>query len=127
METPDRSLHKNYDPCLLALTRGYRTVFTVHDPVQHPGPSSLTAAEERVFKQWFRRAERFVVHGQALADELAPMVDRARIVLIPHGVRPLPSPSFARNRRASSSSAGSSSTRAWRSWSKGCAWCGATF
>src|SRR5919109_2374036 len=55
-------VHENYDPRLLALTSGYRTVFTVHDPVQHPGAGPLTAAEERGFRQWFRRAERFVVH-----------------------------------------------------------------
>jgi glycosyltransferase involved in cell wall biosynthesis len=85
-------VHENYDPRLLALTSGCRTVFTVHDPVQHPGARPLTAAEERVFKQWFRRAERFVVHGQALADELAPMVGRARIVVIPHGVWPRSEP-----------------------------------
>ena len=85
-------VHENYDPRLVALTSGYRTVFTVHDPVQHPGTHPLSAAQERIFKQWFRRAERFVVHGQALAEELAPMVGRARIVVIPHGVWPRSEP-----------------------------------
>ena len=85
-------VHENYDPRLVALTSGYRTVFTVHDPVQHPGARPLTAAEERIFKWWFRRAERFVVHGPALAEELAPMVGRARIVVIPHGVWPRSEP-----------------------------------
>src|SRR3954470_5617113 len=85
-------VHENYDPRLVALTRGYLTVFTVHDPVQHLGVDPLNAAEERVFKEWFRRAERFVVHGQALADELAAMVDPARIVVIPHGVWPRSEP-----------------------------------
>jgi glycosyltransferase involved in cell wall biosynthesis len=79
-------VHENYDPRLVALTSGYRTVFTVHDPVQHPGTRPLTAAQERIFKQWFRRADRFVVHGHALAEELAPMVGRSRIVVIPHGL-----------------------------------------
>ena len=89
-------VHENYDPRLVALTSGYRTVFTVHDPVQHPGTHPLSAAEERVFKQWFRRAERFVVHGHALAEELGPIVGRSRIVVIPHGLtaraEPLPRP-----------------------------------
>jgi glycosyltransferase involved in cell wall biosynthesis len=89
-------VHENYDPRLVALTSGYRTVFTVHDPVQHLGTRPLSAAEERVFKQWFRRAERFVVHGRALAEELGPMVGRSRIVVIPHGLsarsEPLPRP-----------------------------------
>ena len=85
-------VHENYDPRLVALTSGYRTVFTVHDPVQHPGTHPLTAAQERIFKRWFRRAERFVVHGHALAEELAPMVGRARIVVIPHGVWPRSEP-----------------------------------
>ncbi len=85
-------VHENYDPRLVALTSGYRTVFTVHDPVQHLGARPLTAAQERIFKRWFRRAERFVVHGHALAEELAPIVGRARIVVIPHGVWPRSEP-----------------------------------
>ena len=89
-------VHENYDPRLVALTSGYRTVFTVHDPVQHLGVRPLSAAEARIFKQWFRRAERFVVHGQALAEELGPIVGRSRIVVIPHGLsarcEPLPRP-----------------------------------
>ena len=35
-------VHENYDPRLVALTSGYRTVFTVHDPVQHLGVRPLT-------------------------------------------------------------------------------------
>jgi glycosyltransferase involved in cell wall biosynthesis len=88
-------VHDNFDPRLLALTTGYRTVFTMHDPVPHPGESH-PRAEEWIWARWFRRAERFVVHGPLLADELAPRVDRARIVVIPHGVwprsEPLPRP-----------------------------------
>lgn len=89
-------VHENHDPRLLALTTGYRTVLTVHDPLGHPGAPSLTRGETWAFKSWFRRAERFVVHGQALVEELAPIVGRARIVVIPHGVsprsKPLPRP-----------------------------------
>jgi glycosyltransferase involved in cell wall biosynthesis len=89
-------VHENHDPRLLALTTGYRTVLTVHDPLGHPGAPALTRGETWAFKSWFRRAERFVVHGQALVEELAPIVGRARIVVIPHGVsarsKPLPRP-----------------------------------
>jgi glycosyltransferase involved in cell wall biosynthesis len=89
-------VHENHDPRLLALTSGYRTVFTVHDPVEHLGARPFTRAETWIFKRWFRRSERFVVHGQALAEELAPAVGRARIVVIPHGTwprsEPLPPP-----------------------------------
>jgi glycosyltransferase involved in cell wall biosynthesis len=89
-------VHENYDPRLVALTSGYRTVFTVHDPVQHLGARPLNAAEARIFKRWFLRADRFVVHGHALAEELGPMVGRSRIVVIPHGVwarsEPFPRP-----------------------------------
>jgi glycosyltransferase involved in cell wall biosynthesis len=82
-------VHENHDPRLLALTSGYRTVFTVHDPVEHLGARAFTRTETWIFNRWFRRAERFVVHGQALAEELAPIVGRAdRIVVIPHGTWP---------------------------------------
>ncbi|MDP9223106.1 MAG: glycosyltransferase family 4 protein [Actinomycetota bacterium] len=79
-------VHENHDPRLLVLTTGYRTVLTVHDPRGHPGRPDLTRGKAWVRNRWFRRAERFVVHGQALCDELAPIVGRARIVVIPHGM-----------------------------------------
>ena len=79
-------VHENHDPRLLALTTGYRTVLTVHDPLGHPGAPELTRWEDWAFRRWFQRAERFVVHGQALVEELAPKVDRRRIVVIPHGL-----------------------------------------
>jgi glycosyltransferase involved in cell wall biosynthesis len=78
-------VHENHDPRLLALTAGYPLVLTVHDPLGHPGAPALTRAEEWAFRRWFRRADRFVVHGQALVEELAPIVGRPRIVVIPHG------------------------------------------
>ena len=77
--------HENHDPRLLALTAGYPLVLTVHDPLGHPGAPALTRGEEWAFRRWFRRADRFVVHGQALVEELAPIVGRPRIVVIPHG------------------------------------------
>jgi len=89
-------VHENHDPRLLALTAGYRTVLTVHDPLGHPGAPELTRWENWAFRRWFWRAERFVVHGQALVEELEPIVGCGRIVVIPHGswVRsePLPPP-----------------------------------
>ena len=85
-------VHENHDPRLLALTSGYRTVLTVHDPLQHPGERPFTRGEKWIFNRWFRRAERFVVHGQALAEELAPILGRTRIVVIPHGTWPLSEP-----------------------------------
>lgn len=90
-------VHENHDPRLLALTTGYVTVLTVHDPLGHPGAPELTRAENWVFRRWFVRARRFVVHGAALVEELAPIVGGdQRIVVIPHGMsprtEPLPSP-----------------------------------
>jgi glycosyltransferase involved in cell wall biosynthesis len=85
-------VHENHDPRLLALTAGYRTVLTVHDPVDHPGAPVLNRWQNWAVRHWFRRAERFVVHGPALAEELAPMVGRSRIAVIPHGVSPRSEP-----------------------------------
>jgi glycosyltransferase involved in cell wall biosynthesis len=85
-------VHENHEPRLLVLTCGYRTVLTVHDPSQHPGAAPFTRTEAWIFDCWFRRADRFVVHGQALADELAPIVGRARIAVIPHGTWPRSEP-----------------------------------
>jgi glycosyltransferase involved in cell wall biosynthesis len=85
-------VHRNHDPRLLAVTAGYRTVLTVHDPVDHPGAVVLKRWQNRAEAQWFRRAQRYVVHGPTLAEELAPHVDPRRIAVIPHGVSPLSEP-----------------------------------
>ena len=79
-------VHENHDPRLLALTRGYPTVLTVHDPLGHPGAPDLSRGENWAFRSWFRRAERFVVHGRALVEELEPLIGRRPIAVIPHGV-----------------------------------------
>ena len=81
-------VHENHDPRLLALTAGYPMVLTVHDPLGHPGAPALTRSEKWAFRRWFRRADRFVVHGQALVEELAPIVGGAPIAVIPHGTTP---------------------------------------
>ena len=72
-------VHRTHDPRLLALTARRRTVLTVHDPVDHPGAAVLRRWQNWVERQWFRRAERFVVHGRALAAEIAALVDTHRI------------------------------------------------
>jgi glycosyltransferase involved in cell wall biosynthesis len=89
-------VHENHDPRLLALAAGYPTVLSVHDPLGHPGAPELTRWENWAFRRWFHRADRFVVHGEALVEELVPLVGRAGIVVIPHGLwarpEPLPPP-----------------------------------
>ena len=85
-------VHENHDPRLLALTTGYRTVLTVHDPLGHPGAPELNRWENWAFRHWFRRAERFVVHGEPLIEELAPFAHDAPMVVIPHGVWPRSTP-----------------------------------
>lgn len=76
----------NYEPRLLALSRPYPSVLTVHDPVPHPGQPELGVVQRRIETAWRRRADRIVVHGDALRDALEPS-QRARAVVIPHGVR----------------------------------------
>jgi glycosyltransferase involved in cell wall biosynthesis len=85
-------VHENHEPRLLALTTGYPTVLTVHDPLGHPGAPELNRWENWVFRRWFRRADRFVVHGQALVAELEPIVGQGRITVIPHGLWPRSEP-----------------------------------
>ena len=91
-------VHENHDPRLVILTRGFRTVLTVHDPVQHPGYRPLTRTEALAFNSWFRKAERLTVHSAALADELAQVMRGAQAAVIPHGVtprlEPFPPPQF---------------------------------
>jgi glycosyltransferase involved in cell wall biosynthesis len=85
-------VHRNHDPRLLAVTAGYRTVLTVHDPVDHPGAVVLKRWQNRAEAQWLRRADRYVAHGPTLAEELARHVDSRRIAVIPHGVSPRSEP-----------------------------------
>src|SRR5689334_1503994 len=85
-------VHENHDPRLLALTAGYPTVLSVHDPLGHPGAPELNRWENWAFRRWFHRADRFVVHGEALVEELAPIVRRSGIVVIPHGLWTRPEP-----------------------------------
>jgi glycosyltransferase involved in cell wall biosynthesis len=75
----------NANPRLLGATRGLPTVLTVHDPVPHPGDTVPPVHRRLVRRAWLRRADRIIVHGAALRDELAARVDRARIAVVPHG------------------------------------------
>ncbi len=85
-------VHENHDPRLLAVTHGFRTVFTVHDPVEHLGARAFTRLDAWVTNQWLRRAQRIVVHADTLAGELAATVGPARIAVIPHGTWPRDQP-----------------------------------
>jgi glycosyltransferase involved in cell wall biosynthesis len=89
-------VHENHDPRLLALTAGYPTVLTVHDPLGHPGAPALSRSENWAFRRWFRRADHYIVHGQALVPELTPIVGDKPITVVPHGVtarsEPFPPP-----------------------------------
>ena len=104
-------VHENHDPRLLALTSGLPSVLTVHDPLGHPGAPALTRGENWTFRRWFHRADWFIVHGRALADELADLYPGRPIAIVPHGVSPLPGRCRHPLRRACCCSAGSSSTR----------------
>ncbi|HEX5196827.1 MAG TPA: glycosyltransferase family 4 protein [Gaiellales bacterium] len=84
--------HENHDPRLLALTSGLPSVLTVHDPLGHPGAPALTRSEDWTFRRWFHRADWFIVHGRALADELADLYPGRPIAIVPHGISPLPQP-----------------------------------
>jgi glycosyltransferase involved in cell wall biosynthesis len=85
-------VHENHDPRLLALTSGLPSVLTVHDPLGHPGAPALTRGEDWTFRRWFHRADWFIVHGRALADELADLYPGRPIAIVPHGISPLPHP-----------------------------------
>jgi glycosyltransferase involved in cell wall biosynthesis len=81
----------NYEPRLLAISRGRPTVVTVHDPVPHPGQPRPPVILRSVAAAWLRRADRVVVHGEPLRAALPPRL-RARAVVIPHGLSPASSP-----------------------------------
>jgi glycosyltransferase involved in cell wall biosynthesis len=85
-------VHENHDPRLLAVTHGYPTVFTVHDPVEHLGARAFSRRDAWVTNRWLRRAQCIVVHADVLADELSAIQRPARIAVIPHGTWPLDQP-----------------------------------
>ena len=92
--------HINDDPRLFAVTHGYPTVLTIHDPTPHLGAPPIGRMHEAINQQWMRRADRVVVHGEELAEQLARTMDRAAIAIIPHGTSPLAAPLPAPAERA---------------------------
>jgi len=87
---------ENEDPRLLALTRGYPSVITIHDPVPHLGAPTLGMPSRAVDWFWLRSVDRVVVHGESLRRYLNGRVPAQRVGVIPHGTdvsaRPLPRP-----------------------------------
>lgn len=88
--------HVNDDPRLLAVTRGYPLVLTVHDVQPHLGAPPVGRMHEAISRQWIRLADRIVVHGEALAEQLTATYGRGGVVVVPHGTtprsRPFPPP-----------------------------------
>src|SRR3954451_6452921 len=79
------NVHENDDPRLLALTLGFPLVYTVHDPVPHPG-ADWHPVERFVKTLWLRRANRVVIHARQLEAELPASVQRDRVRVVPHGI-----------------------------------------
>jgi alpha-maltose-1-phosphate synthase len=80
----------NHDPRLFAMTRGYPSVVTVHNVKPHLGDSPLQGLRARTRSAWLGSADRVVVHGARLREDLAQTIQRGRIVVIPHGLEPTP-------------------------------------
>jgi glycosyltransferase involved in cell wall biosynthesis len=89
-------VQENWDPRLLLFARGYPLVVTVHDPALHPGEADVARWEAAVWRRWLRRADKIVVHGEALREPLPPFVSRAAVAVIAHGIEsqrsPMPPP-----------------------------------
>ena len=82
----------NHDPRLFALTRGYPTVFTIHDPVPHLGAPPVGALATAVRRLWLQTADSVIVHGEELRDGLAGAIPPNRVAVIPHGTSMSPEP-----------------------------------
>lgn len=81
--------HENNDPRLLALAWPYPRVLTVHDPIPHPGDPQEGPLSAWVARQWVRRADLLVVHG----ERLAPLIGTEQeVVIVPHGTKPAAQP-----------------------------------
>jgi glycosyltransferase involved in cell wall biosynthesis len=80
--------HENYDPRLLVTAAAVRrpVVYTVHDPVPHPGAAARSPLERVAYAGWLRRAVTVVLHGESLIDDLGPPAAR-RVRVVPHGIR----------------------------------------
>ena len=51
-------VHENHDPRLLALTTGYPTVLTVHDPLGHPDGSGAPTGSSSTDRHWLPNSSR---------------------------------------------------------------------
>lgn len=87
-------VQENHDPRILLLARGFPLVYTVHDPVPHPGAPIIGGVGAAVLKAWLRRADRVIVHGDRLRRLLPSWLPPARVAVINHGtwVRSTPLP-----------------------------------
>lgn len=65
--------------------RGYRLVVTAHDVAQHPGDAGAARTPSAILRRPFRRADRVIVHAQALRHDLAAEgIDVSKVHVIPH-------------------------------------------
>jgi glycosyltransferase involved in cell wall biosynthesis len=85
-------VHPTADPWMHLYTLGFPLVLTVHDVVPHPGQPRLNTVKTFLREAWRRRADGFVVHGDALAAALRPVAAGRRVAVIPHGVTPSSAP-----------------------------------
>lgn len=89
-------VQENHDPRILLLARGFPLVYTVHDPIPHPGAPVIGGVGAAVLKAWLRRADRVIVHGDRLRPLLPSWLPPARVAVINHGTwvreTPLPPP-----------------------------------
>jgi len=82
----------NYDPRLLLLSRPYPVVLTIHDVRPHIGAPEIGLRRAIFRRAWIRSADRIVVHGDTLRSEAQTIFGPNRLVVIPHGLDPLPRP-----------------------------------
>jgi glycosyltransferase involved in cell wall biosynthesis len=83
---------ENYDPRLLVLARPYPAVLTIHDVRPHIGATEIGRSRGLFRNAWIRAADRIVVHGDTLRSEAENLLGPKRLVVIPHGLDPLPRP-----------------------------------
>ena len=89
-------VHENYDARLWLLSRRYPRVLTLHDAVPHPGAARRRLPERAAAHLWLRGADRVVVHGDQLRDDLRAQAGVENADVVPLGItpaeRPLPPP-----------------------------------
>lgn len=88
--------HENYDARLWLLVRRYPRVLTLHDVVPHPGAVRRRAPERIAARLWMRGAQRIVVHGEQLREDLRAHAGIEHAEVVPLGMataaEPLPPP-----------------------------------